>query len=497
MDRKMRSMLKGAGLERLVGGVVGRQLTQEAKDKVESDKQSKLSKFKDKGKDDQVKVSDMPSEDNGDTIADFQYYYDHLGPPQRQFVDGFWKGDYNIIVDRHRNETPEEFEKTKKAMEDRLNDPYDKRFRIGNSFSKKDGSQRLRDKWSLQQLKNTPYWKKAQEYVAKDTVYQQPPMDRGAWEADTQRNITNWKTRVDDAQLPEAKASLISEFGEYQQNNASYEKYLAMNQSKPPPPSFEGKDISEVTKAVGEEDVKIDRNEKLRQLRDADDMTSHDVAQKIAELKGMKTGIPTADEEIDKALAYIKWGEELREQIALWETAGAKKDMTLKEYWSSIGEPEMIDVEAEVQKENKQIEDAIEAYKKSPKYVWDQIKKWGLMVIDIGSNFLPYILPFPIGEVISLGYQAFAPQGSMYHTEGSFTEKLASGLINGATQGIGNLIGLGRTGRRKYMKTLMEEEGGGAKEPALQIEDDSRSRHALHAKTPAPSQRRRKPQRQT
>jgi hypothetical protein len=475
MDRKMRSMLKGAGLQRLVGGDLhlfkGHE-TPSPSDKVWNG--------------DTLNSGYKPNEDRGDTVDDFQFFWDHSSPSLKSFMEDFWKGQLNIAVDRHQNETPEEFEKTKKAMIAGLLNPKGK-----------NGSERLKNKWVVQQLQQLPFWKSAEKYVAKDTVYRQAPMGRDQWEQDVQRNITNWKTRVDDAQLPEAKASLISEFGEYQQNNASYDKYLAMNESKPPPPSFEGKDISEVTKAVGEEDVKFDKRAKLEQLRMADDMTSHDVAQKVATLKSMKTGIPTADEEIDKTLAYIKWGEELREQIALWETAGVKKDMSLPDYYDSIGKPPLIDVEAKVAEESRQIDQAIEAYKKSPKYVWDQIKKWGLMVIDIGSNFLPYILPFPIGEVISLGYQAFAPQGSMYHTEGSFTQKLQAGLINGATMGIGNMIGLGRTGRRKYMKTLMAEEGGGAKAPALQIEDEPRSRHALHAKTPVLSQRRRKPQRQT
>jgi len=486
MDRKLKSLLKGAGLERLVGGTTLPDL--------EAYKQyGELSKFKGKEDTTHLYVDDQPVLPSGN-IADFQFWYDRIGQGQRDFVDGFWKPSYDILVDRHQNESPEEFEKTKERLKAKLMDPMEQ---IGNTKRKKDGRTLLKDQWSLKQLEKLPFWKKAQEYVAKDTVYSQTPMTRQQWEADTQRNIQNWKQRVNDALNPEAKASLISEFGEYQKDNASYETYLANNSAKPPPPSFEGKDISEITNAIGEEDVKFDRKAKLDALRVADDTTSHDVAEKIATLRGMKTGIPTADEEIDKALAYIKWGEELREQIALWETAGAKKDMTLKEYWQSIGEPEMIDVEGEVAKENKAIEDAIEAYKKSPKYVWDQIKKWGLLAIDIGSNFLPYILPFPIGEVISLGYQAFAPQGSIYHTEGSFTQKFQSGLLNGATQGISGLLGLGRAGRRKYMRTLMESEGGGASGSALHIEDDSRSHHALHDKTPNLSQRRRKAPRRT
>lgn len=469
MDRKLKSLLKGSGLERLVGGELKHYKGNEAV------------------------VSGPPSAPQA-TVDDFDYYMKHGNPSTVAFENQMYQQNRDVMVSRHQNESPEEFEKTKKAKIDSLLSPYTN----GNpKMGKKNGVDILRGQWLARELQKLPFWKKAQEFVAKDTVYRQPLMSQDQWAADVQRNVQNWQTRVNDAQLPEAKASLISEFGEYQRLNASYDTYVANENAKPAPPSFEGKDISEVTKAIGEEDVKVDRNEKLRQLRDADDYTSHDVAQKIATLQGMKTGIPTADEEIDKALAYIKWSEELREQIGLWETAGAKKDMSLQDYYDSIGEPDMIDVEGEVAKENKKIEDAIEEYKKSPKYVFDQIKKWGLLVIDIGTNFLPYVLPFPIGNVIQLGYQAFAPTGSIYHTEGSFTQKLQAGLVNGAEQAVLGLIGLGRKGRRKYMRTLMESEGGGAKEPSPQIEDDSRSRHALHAKTPAGSQRRRKGRHQT
>ena len=481
MDRKMRSMLKGAGLHRLMGGELhlfkGHE-TPSPSDKVWTG--------------DTLNSGYKPNADAGDTVDDFQFFWDHSSPSLRSFMEDFWKGQLNIAVDRHQNETPEAFEETKKKMIANLLNPY----RAGTK-QKKNGFEQLKDKWVVQQLQKLPFWKSAEKYVAKDTVYRQPLMGQDQWAADVQRNVTNWQTRVNDAQLPEAKASLISEFGEYQKLNASYDTYVANENAKPAPPSFEGKDITEVTKAVGEEDVKFDKNEKLRQLRDADDYTSHDVAQKIATLNGMKTGIPTSDKEIDEALAYIKWGEELREQIALWETAGAKKDMTLADYWSSIGEPELIDVEAEVQKENQRIADNIERYKKSPKYAWDQIKKWGLLVIDIGVNFLPYVLPFPIGNVIQLGYQAFAPTGSIYHTEGSFTQKLQAGLVNGAEQAVLGMIGLGRKGRRKYMRTLMESEGGDASGSEQPTGHDSRNQHALHDKTPNPPQRKRRVRSQT
>jgi hypothetical protein len=454
-----------------------------------------LKQFKDTAADTKfTSTSDAPSLPNGN-IADFQFFYDRLGPDQRRFVDGFWKADYNIILDRNTNQTPEEFEKVRSEMEKRLKNPYDMRLKPPKL---KDGKQQLRDLWSLEKLKDSPYWKKAQQFVGKDPMYRQiPPMNTNEWGRWFGKNYYDWNTRIQYAVNPEVKASLISEFGEYQRLNQTYDAYIANNNAKPPPPSYEDKEISEAAKGVAEEDVKFDKREQLKKIRDADDATEKEVAQKTATLQGMKTGNPINDQEIDEALAYIKWGEELREQISMWELAGANKDMTLQEYWSSIGEPDLIDVEAEVAKEKEQIQNRINDYKKSAKYILDQIAKWGMLVIDIGVNFLPYILPFPIGNVIQLGYQAFAPVGSIYHTEGSFTQKLQAGLVNGAEQAVLGMIGLGRKGRRKYMKTLMESEEGGEMGQIRPTGHDSRNQHALHDKTPAPSQRKRKVQRQT
>lgn len=428
------------------------------------------------------------------TIADYQFWYDHISSSLREFITKFWSMNRTVLVDRHQNETPEEFEKTKADMLKQLDNPM-KTGPYGKPVSKTP-NEILRDQWITFHLKQLSFWKRAEEYVAKDPIYRNV-MGQEQWAAVFKNNAAEWQERVNDAVNPQVKASLISEFGEYQRLNASYETYVANENAKPPPPSYQGKDISEVTKGVAEEDVKFDKREQIKKIRDADLETEREVAQKTATLNGMKTGNPINDQEIDEALAYIKWGEELREQISLWELAGANKDMTLQDYWSSIGEPDLIDVEVEVAKEKEQIQNRINDYKKSPQYVLDQIKKWGMLVIDIGVNFLPYILPFPIGNVIQLGYEAFAPVGSIYHTEGSFTQKLQAGLVNGAEQAVLGMIGLGRKGRRKYMKTLMESEGGGEMGQAPQIEDDSRSRHALHAKTPAGSQRRRKGRSQT
>jgi hypothetical protein len=429
------------------------------------------------------------------TLADYQFWYDHLSPSLREFITKFWSMNRTVLVDRHQNETPEEFEKTKADMLKQLETTTKTDNTIGKRVSKTP-NEILRDQWIAFHLKQLPFWKRAEEYVAKDPIYRNV-MGQEQWAAVVKNNVAEWQERVNDAVNPQVKASLISEFGEYQRLNASYDAYVANENAKPPPPSYKGKDISEATKGVAEEDVKFDKREQIKKIRDADLETEREVAQKTATLNGMKTGNPINDQEIDEALAYIKWGEELREQISMWELAGANKDMTLADYWDSLGEPEMIDVEAEVEKEKQQIQNRINDYKKSAQYVLDQIKKWGMLVIDIGVNFLPYILPFPVGNVIQLGYQAFAPVGSIYHTEGSFTQKLQAGLVNGAEQAVLGLIGLGRKGRRKYMKTLMESEGGGEMGQERQIEDDSRSHHALHAKTPAGSQRRRKAQRQT
>jgi len=509
MDRKVKKLLKGAGLQRLVGGITGPELYLQRENKEKEDAarlernkafQQKKSEADAKAKADEANrkavmgdlryyadgkgvqpngyVTGPPAAPQA-TVADFAYYMEHGDPSTVAFEKDMFDKAREVLVDRYRNQTPEAFAKTKADTLKRLRNPY---MDPPNQTVKKNGTVLLRDQWLASELEKSTFGKSAEKFVAKDTIYRQPLMSADQWAADVQRNIQNWKQRVDDAQLPAAKASLISEFTEYQNQNASYDTYVSRENAKPAPPSFEGKADTEVTKALGEEDVKFDKTAKLNQLRQADDSTSRNVAEKIATLRSMKKN-PLADEQIDKALSYIKWGEELREQIALWERAATNKDMTLPDYYDSIGKPPLIDVEGEVARESKEIEDNIERYKKSKEYVFDQIKKWGLLVIDVGSMFLPYVLPFPIGEVISMGYQAFAPEGSIFHTEGSFSDKAMRGVINGATAGLSGLIGMGRNGRRKYMKTLMESEGKASSESSRHTGRGSHNLHALHDKS--------------
>jgi len=478
MDRKLKKLLKGAGLERLVGG------SSYIPDLNAYKKYGELKKFKGREGETHLSTSDQPNTGNGN-IADYQFWYDRIGEGQRDFINKFGFGTVDIVVDRHRNQTPEEFEKTKATLKADLLDTTEPANDGTKKRNKKDDRRLLRDQWFLTKLEELPFWKSAEKFIAKDTVYRQPLMGQDEWAADVKRNIDNWKQRVDDAVDPATKADFISQFSEYQNRNASYDTYVANENAKPAPPSFEGKENAVITKAIGEEDVQFDKRSKLDQLRMANDYTSHDVAEKIKTLNGMKTGNLIADEEIEKTLAYIKYGEYLREQIAKLEREGAEKDMTLADYYESIGSPELIDVESKVAEENKKIDDAIERYKHSGAFVWDQFKKWGMLVIDIGSNFLPYILPFPIGNVIQLGYQAFAPPGSIYHTEGNFGEKMTNLALNGAEQAVLGAIGLGRKRRknRKYMAELMEAEEGGASESARSSEPCSRSRSSRHAKS--------------
>jgi len=515
MDRKVKRLLKGAGLQRLVGGLTLAEMNLKReedaarlernkafqKTKSEADAKAKADADADK----KTSFGDLryyadgkhtrpdgyvegPPSAPAATVDDFAYYMEHGNPSTIKFEKSMYEKARDVLLDRHINDTPDAFETSKARQLANLRTPFLPGY---NNKVKKNGTLLLRDQWLARELEKVTFGKKAEQYIATEDIYRQPPMDRGAWEQDVQRNIANWRQRVEDAIDPEVKASLIAEFGTYQQQNASYEQYLATNESKPPPPSFEGKDLTEITKQVGERTTRKDKEEKLKSLRNIDDFTSHDVAEKIKNLNGMKTGNPIADEEIDKALAYIKWGEDLREQIAKLEREATEKDMTLADYYESVGSPELVDVEGKVAEENKKIDDAIERYKHSGAYVWDQFKKWGMLVIDIGSNFLPYILPFPIGNVIQLGYQAFAPPGSIYRTEGSFTQKLQSGLLNGAEQAVLGAIGLGRKRRknRKYMAELMEGEGGGASESARSSEPCSRSRSSPHAKSRSRTQK--------
>ena len=92
---------------------------------------------------------------------------------------------------------------------------------------------------------------------------------------------------------------------------------------------------------------------------------------------------------------------------------------------------------------------------------FDKVGHYGLvgslMFADIAAEVLPYIMP-AFGTALSLGWKAFAPEGSMNYQEGTVGQKFGRLGLSIVEEGAKKLIGLGQQKRRKQMEKLMDDE---------------------------------------
>ena len=92
---------------------------------------------------------------------------------------------------------------------------------------------------------------------------------------------------------------------------------------------------------------------------------------------------------------------------------------------------------------------------------FDKVGHYGLvgslMLADIAAEVLPYIMP-AFGTALSLGWKAFAPEGSMNYQEGTVGQKFGRLGLSIVEEGAKKLIGLGQQKRRKQMEKLMDDE---------------------------------------
>jgi hypothetical protein len=70
-----------------------------------------------------------------------------------------------------------------------------------------------------------------------------------------------------------------------------------------------------------------------------------------------------------------------------------------------------------------------------------------ILLADIAAEALPYIMP-AFGTALSLGWKAFAPEGSMNYQEGTIGQKFGRLAVSAVETGVKKLIGLGRQKRR-------------------------------------------------
>jgi len=82
-----------------------------------------------------------------------------------------------------------------------------------------------------------------------------------------------------------------------------------------------------------------------------------------------------------------------------------------------------------------------------------------ILLTDIAAELLPYAMPL-LGTALSLGWKAFAPEGSLNYQEGTIGQKFGRLGLSIVEDGVKRAIGFGKTrsSRRKAMKKLMDDE---------------------------------------
>ena len=82
-----------------------------------------------------------------------------------------------------------------------------------------------------------------------------------------------------------------------------------------------------------------------------------------------------------------------------------------------------------------------------------------LFLTDVAAELLPYAMPM-LGTALSLGWKAFAPEGSWNYQEGTIGQKFGRLGLSIVEDGVKRAIGFGKTrsSRRKAMTKLMDDE---------------------------------------
>lgn len=85
--------------------------------------------------------------------------------------------------------------------------------------------------------------------------------------------------------------------------------------------------------------------------------------------------------------------------------------------------------------------------------------KAALLLTDIAAELLPYAMPM-LGTALSLGWKAFAPEGSLNYQEGTIGQKFGRLGLSIIEDGAMKMLGFGktRTSRRKAIEKLMDDE---------------------------------------
>jgi len=172
---------------------------------------------------------------------------------------------------------------------------------------------------------------------------------------------------------------------------------------------------------------------------------------------------------IQVAFKELVNGEILRKQIYRLQGLAYENDMeTPEEYVEAVNsgklttdrkngnqlQPiEIFDAEKATQEYQNQLESQVNFIDKVGHYG----RVGSILLADIAAEALPYIMP-AFGTALSLGWKAFAPEGSMNYQEGTVGQKFGRLGLSLVEESAKKLIGLGRQKRRKMMEKMMDDE---------------------------------------
>ena len=213
--------------------------------------------------------------------------------------------------------------------------------------------------------------------------------------------------------------------------------------------------------------------ERLDEWRDIEASENRRIKEQMFEAKKFLQSKLTDDK-----VANLDWirmdremsnGEVLRKQIyALQESAFRNGLETPEEYVEAYNSGKPLPYEAEPDKRKPIVVfDAEKATDEQMKELeskigfFDKVGHYGLvgslMLADIAAEVLPYIMP-AFGTALSLGWKAFAPEGSMNYQEGTVGQKFGRLGLSIVEDGVKKLIGLGQRKRRRMMTKMMDDE---------------------------------------
>ena len=213
--------------------------------------------------------------------------------------------------------------------------------------------------------------------------------------------------------------------------------------------------------------------ERLDEWRDIEASENRRIKEQMVEAKKFLRSKLTDDK-----VANLDWirmdremsnGEVLRKQIyALQESAFRNGLETPEEYVEAYNSGKPLPYEAEPDKRKPIVVfDAEKATDEQMKELeskigfFDKVGHYGLvgslMLADIAAEVLPYVMP-AFGTALSLGWKAFAPEGSMNYQEGTVGQKFGRLGLSIVEDGVKKLIGLGQRKRRRMMTKMMDDE---------------------------------------